>query len=77
MISRFPLVSVIVNIYNEEEYISQCVDSILSQTYQNLEIILVDDGSQDATPDICANFEKAYGSVRCILKKNEGLVRSR
>ena len=48
------LISVIVPVYKTEKYIKQCVDSILNQTYKNLEIILVDDGSPDGCPEICA-----------------------
>ena len=53
------LVSIIVPIYGVEEYLSKCIDSIINQTYKNLEIILVDDGSPDKCPDIC----DAYGKV--------------
>lgn len=52
------LISVIVPIYGVEEYLNKCIDSIINQTYKNLEIILVDDGSPDKCPDICDTFEK-------------------
>ena len=48
-----PLVSVIVPVYMVEDYLDQCIDSIVNQTYENLEIILVDDGSHDSSPKIC------------------------
>lgn len=52
------LVSIIVPIYGVEEYLSKCIDSIINQTYKNLEIILVDDGSPDKCPDICDAIRK-------------------
>ena len=53
-----PLISVIVPIYNVEEYLDRCVDSIVKQTYKNLEIILVNDGSPDTCPKICDLWKK-------------------
>lgn len=52
------LISVIVPIYNVEEYIERCIKSIISQTYPNLEIILVDDGSTDKSGEICEYYKK-------------------
>ena len=51
-----PLISIIVPVYNVERYLSQCIDSILAQTYENLEIILVDDGSTDNSGKICEDY---------------------
>ena len=52
-INATPLISVIVPVYNAEDYLRYCVDSILQQSYTNLEVILVDDGAKDSSPDIC------------------------
>lgn len=71
------LVSVIVPIYKVEPYLRQCVDSIISQTYKNLEIILVDDGSPDACPQICDEYAQRDNRVRVIHKLNEGLSSAR
>ena len=71
------LVSVIVPIYKVEPYLRQCVDSIISQTYKNLEIILVDDGSPDACPQICDEYAQKDNRVRVIHKLNEGLSSAR
>lgn len=69
-------VSVIVPVYNVEKYLHECVDSILNQTYQNLEVILVDDGSTDNSGTICDIYEKDE-RVRVIHKKNGGLGAAR
>lgn len=68
------LVSIILPIYNVEKYICQCIDSILQQTYTNIEIILVDDGSPDKCPRICDEYAKKDKRIRVIHKKNGGLV---
>ena len=72
-----PLVSVIVPVYKVEPYIHQCVDSILGQTYQNLEIILVDDGSPDNCGAICDEYAAKDARVRVIHKQNGGLSDAR
>lgn len=67
------LVSVIVPVYNVSKYLNRCVDSILNQTYRNLEVILVNDGSKDDSGAICEQYTKKDKRVRVIHKKNEGL----
>lgn len=64
--------SVILPIYNVENYLAECVDSILAQTFSDYEIILVDDGSTDSSPKICDEYAKKYNFVRAIHKKNGG-----
>lgn len=71
------LISVIVPVYNIEKYLNRCVDSLINQTYKNLEIILVDDGSTDNCPKICDDYEKKYEAVKVIHKKNGGLSSAR
>ncbi len=70
-------VSVIVPIYNIEKYICTCVDSILNQTYKNLEIILVDDGSTDGCPALCDSYAEKDGRVKVLHKENEGQMIAR
>jgi glycosyltransferase involved in cell wall biosynthesis len=71
------LVTVIVPIYNVEEYLNRCVDSIVNQTYKNLEIILVDDGSPDNCPVMCDEWAKKDSRIRVIHKENAGLGMAR
>lgn len=71
------LISVVVPIYNVENYIKKCVDSILSQTYKNLEIILVDDGSPDNCPQICDEYAQKDSRIKVIHKENGGLSDAR
>ena len=65
------LVSVIIPVYNSEIYLEECLDSIISQTYQNIEIIVVDDGSTDSSPEI---LKKYSDKVNIISQKNQGLA---
>lgn len=67
------LISIIVPVYNVEQYLMRCVDSVRKQTYQNLEIILVDDGSPDRCPEICEEIKTIDSRVKVIHKKNGGL----
>lgn len=67
-----PLISVIIPVYKVEAYLHQCVESVLNQIYQNLEIILVDDGSPDNCPTICDEFTYKDNRVKVIHKKNGG-----
>lgn len=72
-----PLISVIVPIYKVEAYLERAVNSVLYQTYENLEIILVDDGSPDNCPQICDDYRKKDARVRVIHKENGGLSDAR
>ena len=67
------LISVIVPVYKIEEYLSRCVDSIIGQTYKNLEIILVDDGSPDTCPQLCEEYARKDHRVKVVHKENGGL----
>ncbi len=72
-----PLISVIVPIYNVEKYLARCVDSIVNQTYKNLEIILVDDGSPDRCPQMCDDYAEKDSRIKVVHKKNGGLSDAR
>lgn len=71
------MISVIVPVYKVEKYLSRCVDSILAQTYSDLEIILVDDGSPDRCGEICDEYAKKDARIRVIHKANGGLSDAR
>ncbi len=71
------LISVIVPIYSVEDYLPKCIDSILNQSYKNLEIILVDDGSPDNCPRICDEYAKIDSRITVIHKTNGGLSSAR
>lgn len=71
------LISIIIPIYNAENYLLRCVDSILEQSYQNLQIILVDDGSTDDSSSICDHYSEKDSRINVIHKRNEGVARAR
>lgn len=71
------LISIIVPVYNVAEYLTQCIESIINQTYKNLQVILVNDGSTDQSGKICDNYVKRDTRIQVIHQKNSGLVRAR
>ena len=71
------LFSVLVPVYNEETFLKECVESILSQDMNDFEIVLVDDGSSDKSPEICDLYAKDNPNIKVIHKKNEGLFLAR
>ncbi len=71
------LVSIIIPVYNIENYISKCIESVISQSYKDLEIILVDDGSSDKSGEICDEYAKSDSRIKVIHKKNGGLSDAR
>lgn len=77
MVLRKLLISIVIPVYNVEKYLRECVDKVLAQTYKRLEIILVDDGSQDSSPQICDSYAKSYSNVFVIHQRNGGLSYAR
>ena len=73
---RFPLVSVVVPAYNASKYIGQCIDSLLAQTYRRFEIVVVDDGSTDSTPDVLSGYA-GLENVRIVRQENRGVSAAR
>ena len=71
------LISIIVPVYKVETYLPTCIDSIINQTYKNIEIILADDGSPDNCPDICDEYAKRDSRIKVIHKENGGLSDAR
>lgn len=69
--------SVVIPVYNVERYLDQCIQSILNQDFNDYEIILVDDGSDDSSGGICDKYSKKYKNINVIHKKNEGLLLAR
>lgn len=71
------LISMIVPVYNAAEYLNQCIESILNQTYENLEIILIDDGSEDNSAKICRRYQEQDNRIKIISQSNGGSVSAR
>ena len=70
-------ISVIVPVFNEEEYVAQCLDSVINQSFKDIEIICVDDGSSDGSLDILRDYEEKDYRIRIITQENQGLSASR
>lgn len=68
------LLSIIIPIYNSEKHLEKCINSVLNQTYHNIEIILVNDGSTDNSGVICEQYAQKYNNVFVIHKENGGLI---
>lgn len=71
------LISIIVPVYNADKYLEECINSLINQTYKNLEIILVDDGSIDESPNICDEYLKKDSRVKVIHQENKGVSEAR
>lgn len=71
------LISIVVPVYKVEKYLPRCIESILSQTYKNYELILVDDGSPDNCPKICDDYANEYKNIFVIHQKNSGVSEAR
>lgn len=74
---HYPLVSIIIPVYNVEKYLPKCIDSILNQTYQNIEIVLVNDGSNDSSRQICDEYAVIDSRILVIHKDNGGVSSAR
>lgn len=72
-----PLISIVIPIYKVEQYLHQCIDSVLAQTYTNLELILIDDGSPDNSGIICDEYAQKDDRIKVIHQKNQGVSKTR
>lgn len=71
------IVSIIIPVYNAEKYLNRCIESVISQTYNNIEILLIDDGSTDKSGEICDIYAKNDSRIKVVHKKNSGVSDSR
>ncbi|MBE6367652.1 MAG: glycosyltransferase [Lentisphaerae bacterium] len=76
MLKNNPLLSIVVPIYNTEQYLVQCLDSLVNQTLHNIELILVDDGSTDRSAEICRQYALKYPFIKLIRQKNSGVTKA-
>lgn len=71
------LVSIIVPVYNTERYVKTCIESIINQTYKEIEIIIIDDGSTDSSATICDSYAAKYEAIKVIHQENSGVAVAR
>jgi glycosyltransferase involved in cell wall biosynthesis len=71
------LISIIIPIYNSEKYLEECLNSVLNQTYKNIEVLLINDGSTDESKKICEEYCKKYSNIKLINNINEGVSKAR
>ena len=70
-------VSIIIPVYNVEKYLKRCLDSVCNQAYENLEILIVNDGSKDGSLKICNEYANKYSNIKLLNQENQGLSESR
>ena len=68
-----PLISIIIPVFNVKDYLAQCLDSVVNQTYQSIEVFLIDDGSTDGSEKICDEYAEKYTNVYAKHFKNSGV----
>lgn len=73
----YPLISLIIPVYNADKYLNICLDSVINQTYKNIEIIIIDDGSSDSSPFICDEYKDKDSRIQVIHQLNQGIGASR
>ena len=71
------LISIIIPIFNCEKYIKRCLNSLINQTYKNIEVILIDDGSTDRSSEICKDYSKRDQRIKYIRQNNQGVSAAR
>src|SRR5690606_32725285 len=74
---RKPKISIIIPIYNASAFLEKCIDSVINQSYDNLEIILINDGSTDSSLDICKKYANSDDRIKLINKENGGVSSAR
>lgn len=72
-----PLISIIIPVYNAEKYLNACINSVLKQTYSNIEVVLVNDGSKDSSGDICNQYKSKNSRIKVVHLENGGVSRAR
>lgn len=73
----YPLISVLIPVYEVEEYLDRCVQSVLAQTYENFEIVMVDDGSKDRSAEIASRYAEEHENIHLIRSEHAGVSHAR